>query len=424
MSNGQEVVILVQEEHAVIGEAGVTSKTLMAATDEGVTAVQIKTVEASGHPQPSPPWRLEAWPAHPPIAAPTIPEPSHHVTVDVDDVPKNRCSVCLKDFCCLYDDNYEWYELKGKGVWCVLFLLLGYLIFGVLALAAVIVACYCALLYNKVKQNIGSTIEIMNSLKILGVQIDNKLSFKEHISVVLKKLFACKRLRNLQSIRHLLHLIFGNGIIDVDDSFCIIKKNGVTAFHDTLNSIDTNIAFTIEYECNGNISFLDTLVLRNNEAISVDVHRKLTHTDRYLDFNSHHDKKHKVSTAATILHRALNLNLPNTSQGKERELNHVYVALEPNGYPSKFIRDIQIKKTQPSPNLPPEELVGMFFNLVKPPESRKSFVSLPYIKGVTEPLTCVLKKKKPRYFGHKQADDHFTTTVPCPEVSSCSGFTN
>ena len=61
-----------------------------------------------------------------------------------------------------------------------------------------------------------------------------------------------------------------------------------------------------------------------------------------LDFNSHHDKKHKESTAATLLHRAL--NLPNTSEGKERELNHVYAALESNGYPSKFIRDLQNKK--------------------------------------------------------------------------------
>ena len=45
------------------------------------------------------------------------------------------------------------------------------------------------------------------------------------------------------------------------------------------------------------------------------------------------------------------------------------------------------------PNLPPEELVGMFFNyLVEPSESRKSFASLPYTEGVTEPLTRVLKK--------------------------------
>ena len=176
----------------------------------------------------------------------------------------------------------------------------------------------------------------------------------------------------------------------VDDSFCIIKKNGVTAFHDTLNSIDTKFSFTIEQECNEKISFLDTLVSRNNGAISVDVYRKPTHTDRYLDFSSHHDKKHKESTAATLLHRAL--NLPNTSEGKEREFNHVYSALESNGYPSKFIRDLQNKKTRPSPNLSPEELVGMFFNLVEPSESRKSFASLPYIKGVTEPLTRVLKK--------------------------------
>ena len=62
-------------------------------------------------------------------------------------------------------------------------------------------------------------------------------------------------------------------------------------------------------------------------------------------------------------------------------------ALESNGYPSKFIHDLQTKKTRPPPNLSPEELVGMFFNLVESSESRKSFASLPYIKGVTEPLT-------------------------------------
>jgi len=111
------------------------------------------------------------------------------------------------------------------------------------------------------------------------------------------------------------------------------------------------------------------LVSRNNGAISLDVYRKPTHTDRHLDFNTHHDKKHKVSTAATLLHRALNLS--NTSEGKEQELNHVHVALESNAYPSKFIRDIQTKKSQPSPNLPPEELVGMFFNLVERSESQQ-----------------------------------------------------
>ena len=60
-----------------------------------------------------------------------------------------------------------------------------------------------------------------------------------------------------------------------------------------------------ETECNGKIAFLDTLVSRRNGVIVVDVYREPTHTDRYLDFNSHHDNQHKASTASTLLHGAL-----------------------------------------------------------------------------------------------------------------------
>ena len=35
----------------------------------------------------------------------------------------------------------------------------------------------------------------------------------------------------------------------------------------------------------------------------------------------------------------------------------------------------------------------MFFKMVEPTESCKSFTSLPYIKGITGPLTRVLKKR-------------------------------
>ena len=109
---------------------------------------------------------------------------------------------------------------------------------------------------------------------------------------------------------------------------------------------------------------------------AVYVYRKPTHIDRYLDFNSHHDNLQKASTASTLLHRAL--SLPNSSEGIKRELNYVHAPLESNGYPSKFIRNIQAKKTRSSTtNVSPEELVGMFFKMVEPTESRKSFASLP-----------------------------------------------
>ena len=74
-------------------------------------------------------------------------------------------------------------------------------------------------------------------------------------------------------------------------------------------------------------------------------------------------------------------------------VNYVHAALESNGYPPKFIQNIQAKKTRSSTtNVSPEELVGMFLKMVEPTESRKSFASLPYIKGVTEPLARILKK--------------------------------
>ena len=52
----------------------------------------------------------------------------------------------------------------------------------------------------------------------------------------------------------------------------------------------------------------------------------------------------------------------------------------------------------------------MFFKMVEPTESRKSFASLPYIKGVTEPLTRVLKKY------------HSTTTAPSSEIPTFDGI--
>ena len=37
-----------------------------------------------------------------------------------------------------------------------------------------------------------------------------------------------------------------------------------------------------------------------NGSLIVNVHRKPTHTDKYLDYNSHHNKQHKVSKAVIV----------------------------------------------------------------------------------------------------------------------------
>ena len=133
----------------------------------------------------------------------------------------------------------------------------------------------------------------------------------------------------------------------------------MASFHDTLNSIDPKIASTIEPENNGQIPFLDTLVSRSNDVITIDVYRKSTHTDRYLDFHSHHEMKHKLSTADTLPNRASNLQ--STPAGKAKELIHVTDALKSNSYPQSVTSNILKKKPPPAITPSPEELAGMFF---------------------------------------------------------------
>ena len=147
----------------------------------------------------------------------------------------------------------------------------------------------------------------------------------------------------------------------VNDSFVNVKKDCVPEFHDKLNSIDLMISFTMEKENNQQISFLDNPVSSENGFIVTHVFRKPTHTDRYLDFNSHHEKKHKISTASTLLNRAC--NLLNTMEGRSSEVNYVTNALLANGYQPAVISHV-LKMKKPSPELipSPEELVGLFFN--------------------------------------------------------------
>ena len=142
----------------------------------------------------------------------------------------------------------------------------------------------------------------------------------------------------------------------VDDSFSIIKKNAVETFHNTLNSLDPSIQFTLEHEPNGKLAFLDTVITRKNGKLNIDVYRKPTHTDKYLDCNSHHQHKQKTSTAKTSIHRAL--TLPSTEEGRNNEHEYVKNALRANNYPLRTMNNIIAETKSTHPHVPsPEELV-------------------------------------------------------------------
>ena len=83
--------------------------------------------------------------------------------------------------------------------------------------------------------------------------------------------------------------------------------------------------------------------------------------------------------------------LYNTNEGKQQEHKHITDALLLNGYPRKFLQEVERKRAiRQEKASSPEELVKEFFELVEP-QSSYSYAVLPYIKGLIEPLKIILK---------------------------------
>ena len=92
----------------------------------------------------------------------------------------------------------------------------------------------------------------------------------------------------------------------VDDTWVIQQHAHKQAFLDLINSIDPAIKFTVEgTQGNGGIPFLDTLITpQSDNSLSITVYHKPTHTDQYLQLESHHSLSAKYSVIGTLTHRA------------------------------------------------------------------------------------------------------------------------
>ena len=91
----------------------------------------------------------------------------------------------------------------------------------------------------------------------------------------------------------------------VDDTFVIHKEANKQGFLQHINSVDPAIRFTVEDKEDGSIPFLDTIVKPEVDgSLSIAVYRKPTHTDQYLQWDSHHHLSAKFSVIQTLSHRA------------------------------------------------------------------------------------------------------------------------
>ena len=124
----------------------------------------------------------------------------------------------------------------------------------------------------------------------------------------------------------------------VDDTCTTLHPDSIPVFHQHLNSIEPSIQFTYEVEQDGVIPFLDTEVTHHSDgSLSTKVYRKKTHTDQYLNFQSHHPLSHKLAVPRTLFSRAQKLCTYFPDRITEDE--HVEAALRKNGYPRTMFRN-------------------------------------------------------------------------------------
>ena len=134
----------------------------------------------------------------------------------------------------------------------------------------------------------------------------------------------------------------------VDDTFVIHKEANKQGFLQHINSVDPAIKFTVEdNKEDGSILFLDTIVKPEVDgSLSITVYRKPTHTDQYLQWDSHHNLSAKFSVINTLSHRAQTLF--SNPELLKQEKEHLRKALTKCKHPKWALDKVEKRLNKPS----------------------------------------------------------------------------
>ena len=171
----------------------------------------------------------------------------------------------------------------------------------------------------------------------------------------------------------------------VDDILLVSPKDQVDNILNIFNSINNRLQFTIEFENNRNINFLDILINVHNETLILNWYHKPTYSGRYLSFVFGHPIHHKIDTIYGLIDRAILLSHPSFYQ---KNLEFIIDILLTNGYPIDLIFNkmrMRLKK--------------LFFEIKekKTPASdktEKKIIVFPYIKNVSETVASAIDKNQ------------------------------
>ena len=102
----------------------------------------------------------------------------------------------------------------------------------------------------------------------------------------------------------------------MDDTFVILKQDKKDEFLWHINSVDPAIQLTTEEQRHdASMPFLDILVTPQEEGtLTTKVYRKPTHTDQYLQWDSHHNLACKYSVINTLTQKGQRKKHQNTAK--------------------------------------------------------------------------------------------------------------
>ena len=174
----------------------------------------------------------------------------------------------------------------------------------------------------------------------------------------------------------------------VDDTFVICKEVNKQGFLQHINSVDPAIKFTVENNKeDGSIPFLDTSVKPEaDDTLSITVYMKPTHTDQYLQWDSHHHISAKFSVIHTLSLRATTVcSKPELLQ---QEKDHLRKALTKCKYP-KWVLDKVEKRLNRSTSEVIDGVNNQNTTAAQPVTNEvknKGNIAIPYTQGLCESI--------------------------------------
>ena len=194
----------------------------------------------------------------------------------------------------------------------------------------------------------------------------------------------------------------------VDDVITCVPKNKVQYMLDIFNGYDDNLKFTYEIENNHEISFLDVLLIRENNRLITNWYRKPTFSGRLLNFQSNHPKYQKIGIIYHLVDKAYSLS---SKKFQLDNINFIKNILYLNDYPPFFVNKYinkrimyissnrndkkinQINKSKIYSQLPNVKIPfkNSLFNSLKHLLNKYNIIPIP---DMNEKLSCIIQKGK------------------------------